>query len=29
LTELNEAPLWLLDGTANPPRTVFVPALGE
>jgi len=29
LTELTAAPLWLLDGGANPPRTVFVPALGE
>jgi DNA-binding beta-propeller fold protein YncE len=29
LTELTAAPLWLLDGTASAPRTVFVPARGE
>lgn len=29
LTELTGAPLWLLDGTASAPRTVFVPARGE
>jgi hypothetical protein len=30
LTEMSSgAPFWLLDGGANPPRTVFVPALGE
>ena len=26
LTELNAGPLWLFDGTATTPRTVFVPA---
>jgi DNA-binding beta-propeller fold protein YncE len=30
LTEMSSgAPFWMLDGGANPPRTVFVPALGE
>jgi DNA-binding beta-propeller fold protein YncE len=29
LTELTGAPLWLFDGTASTPRTVFVPARGE
>ena len=29
LTELTAGPLWLLDGTAATPRTVFVPARGE
>jgi hypothetical protein len=29
LTELTAAPLWLLDGNAAAPRTVFVPARSE
>jgi hypothetical protein len=29
LTELTTGPLWLLDGTASTPRTVFVPARVE
>jgi hypothetical protein len=29
LTELTTGPLWVLDGTAATPRTVFVPARVE
>ena len=29
LTDLTVGPLWLLDGTASTPRTVFVPARVE
>jgi DNA-binding beta-propeller fold protein YncE len=29
LTELTTGPLWVLDGTATTPRTVFVPARVE
>jgi DNA-binding beta-propeller fold protein YncE len=29
LTELTTGPVWLLDGTAATPRTVFVPAHGN
>jgi DNA-binding beta-propeller fold protein YncE len=29
LTDLTVGPLWLLDGAAATPRTVFVPARGE
>jgi DNA-binding beta-propeller fold protein YncE len=29
LTELTAGPLWLFDGTAATPRTVFVPAHSE
>jgi hypothetical protein len=29
LNELGGGPLWLLDGSAATPRTVFVPARGE